>query len=105
MTKNLGMPYMGSKRKLADKIVSKIMNDNPNCRYIYDLFGGGGAISFQAIQHHNIKRVIYNELNRGVVELLKDIRENGVSDKYYQWVTREDFDKNKHKNDWFGGLC
>ena len=27
----LGLPYMGSKRKLAKKIVDKILADNPTC--------------------------------------------------------------------------
>ena len=37
---------MGSKRKLAKDIVDFIMERNPNVKYFYDLFGGGGAISF-----------------------------------------------------------
>ena len=37
----LGIPYMGSKRKLAHKIINKILLDNPNTKYFYDLFGGG----------------------------------------------------------------
>ena len=44
--KNLGLPYMGSKRKIAPKIVDFILDQNPDCKYIYDLFGGGGAVSF-----------------------------------------------------------
>tara|TARA_R110000744_G_scaffold186712_1_gene306111 strand:- start:631 stop:783 length:153 start_codon:yes stop_codon:yes gene_type:complete len=30
MIYNLGIPYMGSKRKLAPKILNKIMQDNPS---------------------------------------------------------------------------
>lgn len=101
----LGMPYMGSKRKLAKKIVDKILQDNPNCHYVYDLFGGGGAVSFEFLQRPQIKRVIYNEFNTGVVELLKDIKENGITEKYCQWIDRETFHKHKSDNDWFGGLC
>ena len=41
---NLGMPYMGNKRKLAKRIVAKIRRDNPEAEHFYDLFGGGGAI-------------------------------------------------------------
>mgnify|MGYP001158826964 FL=1 len=101
----LGLPYMGSKRKLAKKIVDKILADNPTCHYVFDLFGGGGAISFELIQREQIKKVVYNDINTGVVELLKDIRDNGVTDKYYQWVSRETFHKHKNDKDWFGGLC
>ena len=100
----LGIPYMGSKRKLAPKIVQKILKDNPDARFFYDLFGGGGAISFIALQHKQLKKVVYNELNTGIVSLLKDIKENGVTDKYYKWIDRETFKQNKNRDDWYGGL-
>ncbi|NCA80452.1 MAG: hypothetical protein EOM76_09770 [Sphingobacteriia bacterium] len=102
--KKLGMPYMGSKRKLAGRIVDLIISENPNVKYIYDLFGGGGAISFEFLQREQIEKVYYNELNKGVCELLKDIQKNGVTEKYYRWIDRETFHKHKNDNDWFGGL-
>ena len=100
----LGFPYKGSKRKNAKKIVDFILQDFPECEYVYDLFGGGGAISFEFLQRPQIKKVYYNEINTGIVELLKDIRDNGVSEKYYKWIDRETFHKHKNDNDWFGGL-
>ena len=42
----LGIPYMGSKRKLAKEIVDYILLNNPNTKYVYDIFGGGGANKF-----------------------------------------------------------
>ena len=95
---------MGSKNKIAGEIVDFILKENPDVKYFYDLFGGGGAMSFEAIQRPQIKKVYYNELNTGVVELLKDIQKNGVTEKYYNWISREDFHKNVKNNDWFGGL-
>ena len=100
----LGIPYMGSKRKLAKPIVDYILQNNPNTKYVYDLFGGGGAISFQFLKKKQIKKVVYNEFNTGVCELLRDIQKNGVTEKYYKWVDRETFDKHKNDDDWFGGL-
>ena len=105
VTKSLGLPYMGSKRKLANKIVGFIIDENPNVKYVYDLFGGGGAISFEFLKYPQVEKVIYNELNTGIVELLKDVLYNGVTEKYNQWVDRETFMKHKNDNDWFGGLC
>ena len=93
---------MGSKRKLSAKIVDKILSDNPNCKYVYDLFGGGGAISFEFL-----KRGIttyYNELNTGVVELLKKIQNDGVTDEFYEWIDRDTFHKLKDEPIWKGGL-
>lgn len=102
---NLGMPYMGSKRKLAPKILEYIINNNPNCKYFFDLFGGGGAISFMALQYPQIEKVFYNELNTGVVELLRKVLADGVTSEMYQWIDRETFNKHKTDSDWFGGLC
>lgn len=103
--KQLGLPYMGSKRKLAKPILDFIFTKNPNCKYFYDLFGGGGAMSFEALQRPYIKEVHYNEINTAIVSLLKDIRDNGVTDKYFNWISREDFFKYKDGDDWFAGLC
>ena len=101
----LGIPYMGSKRKLAKPILDEILQANPNTKCIFDLFGGGGAISFEALKRKKIKKVVYNELNTGVVELLKKIRKDGVTKEFYQWIDRDTFNKHKNNNDWFGGLC
>jgi 16S rRNA G966 N2-methylase RsmD len=100
-----GIPYMGSKRKLAKRIIDYILENNPECEYIWDIFGGGGAISFEALQRKQIKEVFYNEINTGICELLKDITHNGFSDKYYQWIDRETFHANKDADTWLGGLC
>lgn len=104
-SKKLGLPYMGSKRTIAKEVIDYIISMNPNVKYIYDLFGGGGAISFEFLQRKQIQKVIYNELNTGVCELLKDIQKNGITEKYYQWIDRDVFNKHKNDNDWFGGLC
>ena len=102
--KKLGLPYMGSKRKLSKKIVDYILFNHPNTKYIYDLFGGGGAISMEFLQRKQIKKVIYNELNTQIVELLKDIRDNGVTPKYFEWISRETFKEHKDDQDWYGGM-
>ncbi len=103
--RKLGMPYMGSKRNYAENIIDHILKHNPNCKYIYDLFGGGGAISFEALQRSQIQKVFYNEIDAGVVALLRDIKENGITEKYYQWIDRKTFNENKLGTDWLAGLC
>lgn len=101
----LGMPYMGAKRKLSKPLVDFMLKENPNAKYFYDLFGGGGSMSFEAIQRPQIKQVFYNEFNTGVVELLKDVLKNGIDEKYYKWIDRETFNENKNGDDWLGGFC
>ncbi len=101
----LGLPYMGSKRRLSKKIVDEILEANPNTKYVYDIFGGGGAISFEFIQRKKIKKVFYNELNTGVVELLKKIKTDGMTKEFYNFIDRETFIKHKDADCWYGGLC
>ena len=100
MAKELGIPYMGSKRKLSSRIVDYILSKNRDCKYVYDLFGGGGAISFEFLQRKQIKKVVYNELNTGVCELLKKIQKDGVTKDFYKWVSREEFNAHKNDDDW-----
>ena len=58
----IGIPYLGSKRKLATPIIDYILANNPKTKHFYDLFGGGGAMSFEALKRKKIKQVHYNEL-------------------------------------------
>ena len=105
MIEQLGLPYRGSKRKLAPKILNKIMQDNPNTKYFYDLFGGGASVSLLAVQYPKLKKVFYNEFNTSIVLLLRDIRDNGISPKYYEWIDRDTFKENVNEDTLLGGIC
>ena len=102
---SLGIPYMGSKRKIAKPLIDYMLNSNPNAKYFYDLFGGGGAMSFEALQRKRFKKVFYNEFNTGIVNLLLKIRNDGITDEFYKWITREDFFNLKDSDCWLGGLA
>jgi len=108
MKQNLGIPYMGSKRKLASQILEKITNRHENITDFYDLFGGGGSISFTAVRDYRFN-IHYNELNKHIyslVEYLKNTKE--LEPKFYEWVTREEFknqiNKSNEDADWFSGF-
>ena len=99
---------MGSKRKLASDILQKITQRHPDCTDFYDLFGGGGSISFTAIRDYRFN-VHYNELNKHIyslVEYLKNHKE--LEPKFYEWVTRDEFHKQINKKndeaDWYSGF-
>jgi 16S rRNA G966 N2-methylase RsmD len=100
----LGIPYMGSKRRFAKSILDHIIQNNPNAKYLYDLFGGGGSISFEALQRPQFKEVHYNEFNKSIVNLLLKIRDDGITDEFYEWVSREDFENFKTGTCWRSGL-
>ena len=108
MKQNLGIPYMGSKRKLASQILEKITNRHEKITDFYDLFGGGGSISFTAVRDYRFN-VHYNELNKHIYSLVEYIKNNKeLEPKFYEWVTREEFHKQINKNnedaDWFSGF-
>lgn len=106
MSEKLGIPYMGSKRKLASEILKKITQRHAYISDFYDLFGGGGAISFTAIRDYRFN-VHYNELNKHIYSLVEYLKNNKTLEpKFYEWVTREEFFKqcNREDADWYSGF-
>lgn len=100
-----GLSYMGSKRKIAADLIRYMANANHNAVHFYDLFGGGGAMSFAALQSGFFESVHYNELNKAVVALLEKIRTDGVTPEFYQWISRERFFELIKGDDWLAGLA
>src|ERR1022692_280682 len=97
---------MGSKRKLAAGILNAIISRHEGVTDFYDLFGGGGAVSFTAIDNYNFN-VHYNELNSHIYCLVEYLKNNKTLDpKFYEWVTREEFFKqcNRTDSDWYSGF-
>jgi len=102
---NLGIPYMGSKRKLAKDILHFITQRHSGMTDFYDLFGGGGSISFNAVNDY-IFNVHYNELNSHIYSLVEYLKTHKQLDpKFYGWVTREEFFKQCARTDpdWYSG--
>ena len=73
----LGIPYMGSKRKLASEILKVITQRHEGISDFYDLFGGGGSVSFTAVKNYNFK-THYNELNRHIFSLVEYLKNNKI---------------------------
>lgn len=102
--KGLGIPYMGSKRKIAKELVDYMFKMNPQVDTVYDLFGGGGAMTFEFAQRPQIKKVIYNDADSGVVSLMRKVLEDGVTDEFYEWIDRDTFHELKNDNSLLGGF-
>lgn len=105
---SLGIPYMGSKRKLAPEIIKFITSRHNGITDFYDLCGGGGSVSFNAIKDYRFN-VHYNELNRHIYSLVKYLKENKTLEpRFYEWVTREMFfeqiNKSNNDADWYSGF-
>lgn len=91
MNEKIGIPYMGSKRKLASDILAHIIPRHENITDFYDLFEGGGSVSFTAIRDYRFN-VHYNELNSHIYKLVEYLKNNKTLEpKFYEWVTREEF--------------
>ena len=100
-----GIPYMGSKRKIAPALIHYMASSNPDKRVFVDLFGGGGAMSFAALESGFFDEVHYNEINTAIVSLLRKIQTDGVTEEFYQWISRERFFELIEGNDWLAGLA
>src|SRR5699024_1070901 len=73
-------------------IVKAIRLRHPEAVNFYDVFGGGGAISLEALRWQ--WKVYYNELNPHVFQLMKYLKETDkLGDEFYKWYSREEFFK------------
>ena len=95
-----GLPYMGSKNKIAQWVLSYL----PQAENFYDLFCGGCAITHCAILQGKYKNYYINdikgEMPQGFVDCL-----NGKYDKDYRWISHEDFDRLKGQGDLLVDCC
>ena len=57
--RNYGIPYRGSKRKIAERLISVL----PSGQRFVDLFGGGAAMTCAAVVSGKYESVLYNDLN------------------------------------------
>ena len=85
-----GMPYMGSKSRIAEWIIDNF----PPAEHFYDLFGGGGAITHCALLSGKYKYVHYNELNPLIVKAFS-MALKGEFKNENCWISREDFNRLK----------
>lgn len=94
MKKNLGLPYMGSKSKIAEKLLNEIINTKPEAEIFIDLFAGGCSMAHAALINGAFKKVYANDLNK-VPQLFKDVIDGKYRDNK-QWISRDDFKKLKN---------
>lgn len=83
---NYGLPYKGSKNKLATRIVDLL----PPRKHFYDLFCGGCAVTHAAMMTHKWEDFTINDLNWQCPTLFIDAL-NGKYKDDTRWISREDF--------------
>lgn len=88
-----GIPYMGSKTKIAEDIIRRL----PGGGRFVDLFGGGFAMSHCAQLSGKYKSILYNDLN----PLITDVVSRAIAGEFNYsifkppWISREDFHRLK----------
>ena len=94
--KPVGLPYQGSKKKISKKIVEIIKQNFGTDKPIYDVFGGGGAITAECVL--NNMQVHYNDLDKEITDMFQR-----VISQDREWiktliVSREEFFEIKNKD-------
>ena len=69
--KPIGLPYQGSKKKISKKIIEIIKQNFGTDKPIYDIFGGGGAITAECIL--NGLEVYYNDLDKDITNAFERV--------------------------------
>ena len=90
---NYGLPYKGSKNKIAAKILQVL----PKRKRLYDLFCGGCAITHAAMLSDMYEEYHINDINWMCPQLFSD----AISGKFAnedRWISREDFHNLKDKD-------
>lgn len=93
-----GMPYKGSKQA----IIKLLAEQFPKADNFYDLFGGGFSVTHFLIENKrdNYKQFHFNEIDTGVVELIKKAINGDYSFENFtpEWVSRETFFREKESD-------
>ncbi len=100
MSKRYGLPYMGSKNKIAQWVLSYL----PKAENFYDLFCGGCAITHCAIEQRKYKNYYINdikgEMPQGFIDCI-----NGKYADDTRWISHEEFDRLKGQGDLLVDVC
>ena len=83
---NYGLPYKGSKAKIADRI----LNLMPSAGTFYDLFAGGMAVTHAAMLRNKFGKVVCNDINGEMMTLFVEAV-NGRFKGENRWISRKDF--------------
>lgn len=93
--KPIGLPYQGSKKKISKKIVEIIKQNFGTDKPIYDVFGGGGAITAECML--NGLEVHYNDLDKTITDMFQKVVSEDRDYLKTLIVSRDEFLKVREK--------
>ena len=95
--KPIGLPYVGSKKKISKKIVEIIKQNFGTDKKVYDVFGGGGAITAELMI--NDIDVVYNDLDKMITDMFNRVLSQGREWIKTLIVSRDEFFRILAKDD------
>lgn len=99
MAENYGLPYAGSKSRIAHWVVDNL----PRGRVLIDAFAGGCSITHRALLSKKWQTIIANDINGKYTQLFLDAVRGKYRDEK-RWISREDFERLKSQ-DSFVACC
>ena len=99
MAENYGLPYAGSKSRIAHWVIDHL----PRGRVLIDAFAGGCAITHRALLSQKWQTIIANDINGKYPQLFLDAIHGRYRDER-RWISREDFELLNEK-DAFVSCC
>ena len=96
---NYGLPYKGSKNRIAKKILDVL----PAAPVLYDVFCGGCAITHAALLSGKYSRVVANDINGMIPHAFEKAIRGGFRNED-RWISRDDFQK-LYKTDPYVAIC
>lgn len=91
----IGLPYQGSKKKISKKIVEIIKQNFGTDTPVYDIFGGGGAITAECML--NGIEVHYNDLDHAITDMFQRVLSTDREFLKTLIISREEFFKIRGK--------
>lgn len=96
---NYGLPYKGSKNRIAKKILDVL----PPAPVLYDVFCGGCAITHAALLSGKYSRVVANDINGMIPAAFEKAIRGGFRNED-RWISRDDFQR-LYKTDPYVAIC
>ena len=96
---NYGLPYQGSKNRIAKRLVEAL----PAAPVLYDVFCGGCAVTHAAMLSGKYQRFVVNDLRGWLPAAFQKAIHGGYAHED-RWISREDFERLK-STDAYAALC
>ena len=96
---NFGLPYQGSKNRIAKRLVEAL----PAAPVLYDVFCGGCAVTHAAMLSGKYQHFVVNDLRGWLPDAFRKAIHGGYAHED-RWISREDFERLKD-TDAYAAMC